>query len=160
MTHEQKIEAAEQAISETCDQLKSLLLEKNKAYGNAAFEPKRVFSKADPKEQIRVRMDDKLSRLEKGQNAGEDPFWDLAGYIILERAFDRYHAIINPKKADDNIESLSKIELLKKIPTACVIFTSDGCIIKNSANDIELGRGNTELNAWRNALSIWLTANP
>jgi len=99
MTQDQKIEAAAQAISETCDQLKALLLEKNKAYGNSAFEPERCFSKADPKELIRVRMDDKLSRLRKGESAGEDPFWDLAGYLILERAFDRYHELIQITKA-------------------------------------------------------------
>lgn len=39
-----------------------MLLAKNAAYGNSALEPVRIFSKADPTEQIRVRIDDKLSR--------------------------------------------------------------------------------------------------
>lgn len=72
-------------IAETCDELKAMLLAKNKAYGNAAIDPIRVFSKASPSEQIRVRMDDKLSRLSRGENAGEDPYWDLTGYLILDR---------------------------------------------------------------------------
>lgn len=49
-------------IAEECDALRVLLLAKNAAYGNSALEPVRVFSKADPEEQIRVRLDDKRSR--------------------------------------------------------------------------------------------------
>lgn len=39
------------------------LLEKNISYGNSALEPVRIFSNASPDEAIRVRIDDKLSRL-------------------------------------------------------------------------------------------------
>jgi hypothetical protein len=62
-----------------------LLREKNRAYGNSALEPLRVFSKADPAEQIRVRLDDKLSRLARGAAAGEDVERDLLGNIVLIR---------------------------------------------------------------------------
>jgi hypothetical protein len=44
----------------------AMLLEKNAKYGNSALEPIRCFSRADPVEQIRVRLDDKLSRLMRG----------------------------------------------------------------------------------------------
>ena len=75
-------------IAEECDLLKSLLLEKNKAYGNSAFEPVRVFSRADPEEQIKVRLDDKLSRLARGTEFGsEDSEQDLLGYIVLLRVY-------------------------------------------------------------------------
>ena len=40
-----------------------LLLAKNDAYGNSALDPVRIFSRADPIEQLNVRLDDKLSRL-------------------------------------------------------------------------------------------------
>lgn len=59
------------------------LMEKNKAYGDSALNPLRVFSKADPVEQIRVRMDDKISRLARGDLAGEDAELDLLGYLVL-----------------------------------------------------------------------------
>ena len=72
-------------ITEECDALRVLLLAKNAAYGNSALEPVRVFSKADPEEQIRVRLDDKLSRLARGSAAGEDVEQDLLGYLILLR---------------------------------------------------------------------------
>lgn len=74
----------QQAISDVCDKLKELLLEKNRKYGNSALNPMRVFSKASAEEQILVRMDDKLSRIKNRQtDDDEDPFIDLAGYIIL-----------------------------------------------------------------------------
>ena len=73
-------------IAATCDGLKELLLEKNRKYGDAALSPLRVFSKADPVEQIKVRLDDKLSRLANQQNdEDEDVIQDLLGYLILLR---------------------------------------------------------------------------
>lgn len=72
------------AIAEQCEALKQTLLEKNRMYGNSALEPVRLFSKADPVEQIRVRIDDKLSRLQSGQaDDTEDTETDLAGYLVL-----------------------------------------------------------------------------
>ncbi len=67
------------------DSIASLLIEKNAAYGDSALNPVRVFSKADPVEQIRVRLDDKLSRLARGSAAGEDVELDLIGYLVLLR---------------------------------------------------------------------------
>jgi hypothetical protein len=43
----------------------------------------RVFSQADPIEQIKVRIDDKLSRLARGRAAGEDVVTDLLEYLVL-----------------------------------------------------------------------------
>ena len=63
----------------------AMLIEKNKAYGNSALEPVRVFSKASPVEQLLVRLDDKLSRLARGSDAGEDVTADLIGYLVILR---------------------------------------------------------------------------
>lgn len=75
------------AITAACEEVRTLLLAKNAAYGNSALEPVRIFSHADPTEQLRVRIDDKLSRLVKGDaNAvTEDTVLDLIGYLILLR---------------------------------------------------------------------------
>ena len=62
-----------------------MLVAKNAAYGDSALDPVRVFSHADPVEQILVRIDDKLSRLARGSAAGEDVEQDLMGYLILLR---------------------------------------------------------------------------
>lgn len=62
-----------------------MLIEKNRAYGNSALDPVRIFSKASNVEQILVRIDDKLSRLARGSAAGEDVEKDLLGYLVILR---------------------------------------------------------------------------
>ena len=71
-------------IINKCDEIKEMLLEKNRKYGNSVLEPIRIFSKADSIEQIKVRIDDKLNRLLSGQmDEDEDVCLDLTGYLIL-----------------------------------------------------------------------------
>jgi len=73
-------------ISQECDTLKAMLIAKNAAYGASAFEPLRIFSRADPVEQLNVRIDDKLSRIARGSEyAGDDTELDLIGYLVLRR---------------------------------------------------------------------------
>ncbi len=74
----------EDEIRAVCNELADFLVEKNRKYGNSASAPVRIFSKADAKEQIRVRIDDKLSRLISSQSdEDEDVVNDLLGYLIL-----------------------------------------------------------------------------
>ena len=50
------------------------------------FNPVRVFSKVEKDEQLKVRIDDKLSRLMRGNDsmeADEDIVKDLIGYLAL-----------------------------------------------------------------------------
>ena len=69
-------------LQEVGDMLKA----KNAAYGDAALTPLRVFSKLDNAAGIRVRLDDKLSRIARGDGSGdEDAVKDLLGYVILLR---------------------------------------------------------------------------
>lgn len=70
-------------VQQICDDVAAMLISKNKAYGNSALNPVRIFSKASSDEQIRVRIDDKLSRLARGSAAGEDVINDLLGYLVL-----------------------------------------------------------------------------
>jgi hypothetical protein len=92
-------------IAEECYTLRDLLIAKNAAYGNSALQPLRIMSRADPEEQIRVRIDDKLSRLARGDDAGEDVIQDLLGYLILLRIARRINAA---KVAEQLEESLSE----------------------------------------------------
>jgi hypothetical protein len=74
----------EKQISEICKDLEELLISKNRAYGDSALEPVRMFSKADAAEQILVRIDDKLSRVARGHEyVGDDTIDDLLGYLVL-----------------------------------------------------------------------------
>lgn len=70
-------------------QVHNMLVSKNEAYGNSALEPVRVFSTSDPVEQLRVRIDDKLSRLKSSAADNEDTVLDLMGYLVLLRIATR-----------------------------------------------------------------------
>jgi hypothetical protein len=67
------------------DGVKDLLAQKNAAYGNSAGNPVRIFSRADDVEQLRVRIDDKLSRVARGgpDATTEELINDLIGYLAL-----------------------------------------------------------------------------
>ena len=77
---------SEMKISGVCDDIKELLIHKNRKYGNSALKPCRVFSKASPVEQLLVRIDDKLNRIMQGAGLlaeDEDVVNDLIGYLVL-----------------------------------------------------------------------------
>ncbi len=77
------------AIREACSELADFLIEKNAAYGDSALDPVRIMSSADPIEQIKVRMDDKLSRMVRGKAAGEDAVKDFVGYWVMLQVAER-----------------------------------------------------------------------
>lgn len=67
-----------------CFEIGEMLVEKNRSYGDSALNPVRIFSKANPIEQIAIRIDDKLSRLTNGHEfLGDNDLDDLIGYLIL-----------------------------------------------------------------------------
>lgn len=83
-------------IRQECHRLEALLLEKNARYGDSAMSPMRIMAASDsPLEQIAVRIDDKLKRIQNmgGLQAvlsaaapdGEDTVQDLLGYLVLAR---------------------------------------------------------------------------
>lgn len=76
-------------VREVLAGVETMLIAKNAAYGDAALNPVRIFSRADAGEQIRVRIDDKLSRLARGAAAGEDQVDDLLGYLVLLKIYER-----------------------------------------------------------------------
>ena len=70
-------------IAAKCDGIREMLVEKNQKYGDSALHPVRVFSRGTSHEAIRVRIDDKLSRIHAGVIDDEDTILDLVGYLIL-----------------------------------------------------------------------------
>ena len=74
----------EDLIENVCSDIQEMLIQKNRAYGDSALDPVRIFSKSDAVEQIYVRIDDKLSRVKRGHEyPGDDTIKDLVGYLIL-----------------------------------------------------------------------------
>lgn len=79
-------------IANVCDNIKNMLVEKNKSYGDSALDPIRIFSKADSDEQIKIRIDDKLSRISRGSEFyGDNDLDDLIGYLILLKVSKIYN---------------------------------------------------------------------
>ena len=79
-THTQK------DIERTCEDIKDMLLAKNKSYGDSAIKPERIFSSGSSIEQLLVRIDDKLSRIKRvglDKVTSEDTIRDLIGYLVL-----------------------------------------------------------------------------
>ena len=73
-------------IRATIKQIEALLISKNLQYGDSVMEPIGIFAKGDSQDLIRVRIDDKLSRLVRGNDSietDEDIIQDLIGYLIL-----------------------------------------------------------------------------
>lgn len=82
MTQEQ----FENAVRLICNEVADMLVQKNKSYGNSALEPINCFYKGDSSTSIRVRIDDKLSRIMRGNEfQGDDTIKDLMGYLVLLR---------------------------------------------------------------------------
>lgn len=74
----------EQSVHRVTGKIADLLIAKNKAYGDSALNPVRIFSKASRIEQLNVRIDDKISRIQRGTDFGdEDTVRDLIGYLVL-----------------------------------------------------------------------------
>lgn len=90
MKTQQELAAAQERFAQdlrvVLSNVEQMLLAKNRKYGDAALAPLRILSKSSPSEQIRIRMDDKLSRLMSGQNdEDEDVMKDLLGYLLLDQ---------------------------------------------------------------------------
>tara|TARA_R100000734_G_C3286979_1_gene79494 strand:- start:170 stop:454 length:285 start_codon:yes stop_codon:yes gene_type:complete len=72
-------------IKRMCEKVETMLLNKNKDYGNSALEPLHIFNKGNATDSLCSRIDDKLARI---KNVGisdktEDTLLDLCGYLIL-----------------------------------------------------------------------------
>ena len=79
-------ESTSELIIAECQSISNMLIAKNKQYGDSVSQPVRIFSKANSSEQIKVRIDDKISRLVRGDDSlepDEDIIDDLIGYLIL-----------------------------------------------------------------------------
>lgn len=152
-------------IKKVCGEIEEMLLEKNRKYGDSALAPVRVFSKADPQEQIKVRIDDKISRMRNmQQDETEDVINDLIGYLILLKVAEREAASQTDvetklgsgdskqddeapqKKGEKNGESFQDLLLCEEILICEETLTLlDGTIVKAMKYD---GTNHTQLMEW------------
>lgn len=94
-----------QDIQDACRFISEFLIEKNNSYGDSALNPTRIFSRLDPIEGLRVRIDDKLNRIKQGLDPfHEDAELDLLGYLILLRvARVRYDRKIKAQEREKSV---------------------------------------------------------
>ena len=84
------------ALAEVLHELQTMLTVKNAAYGNSALAPVSVFSTLGVIERLRVRIDDKISRIataSSGTVDNEDAELDLLGYLVLLRIARKQQAV-------------------------------------------------------------------
>jgi len=78
---------SQEHISQVCESVKKVLLEKNLRYGDLALNPMEVFTKhlgEDKAENlILTRLDDKLSRIKNSNELRKNDVFDLIGYLTL-----------------------------------------------------------------------------
>jgi hypothetical protein len=91
LIHDSTPHLIQSEIRDVCTNIAEMLCEKNRKYGNSALNPVRIFSKSDNVEQLKVRIDDKISRIQSSQSDDtEDAELDLIGYLILLRIHRKY----------------------------------------------------------------------
>lgn len=84
LSRDEVVTVFEQSVHRVTGKIADLLIAKNKSYGDSALNPVRIFSKASRIEQLNVRIDDKISRIQRGTDFGdEDTVRDLIGYLVL-----------------------------------------------------------------------------
>jgi hypothetical protein len=74
-----------QEVYQVLSEITEMLVAKNQKYGNSAIEPLGIFSDLSPEEGLKVRIDDKLKRINNGslQKDDEDVINDLIGYLVI-----------------------------------------------------------------------------
>ncbi|MFA5186377.1 MAG: hypothetical protein WC551_07880 [Patescibacteria group bacterium] len=139
-------ESSQIAIAEECERIKSMLLEKNASYGNSALEPIHVFApKADAQAGIRFRLDDKLTRIAKGDGRfDEDTIGDIIGYLVLLHIAERASPVTEtaaqcPPVAsnhDDEVEVLHE-EIERLTNTLHTAESNAGFLLQSRNSEIE-----------------------
>ena len=95
----------QEEIRKKCDEIRDLLIEKNKSYGNSVFD-KGVLFNVDPMYAIQARINDKLNRIKSKETyMSENDLMDLTGYLILLQVYmDEVD-----KKLNESLNSAEKV---------------------------------------------------
>ena len=96
--------AFESLLNQVLEEVRIMLIEKNKSYGDSALHPQSYFSRLGARERLYVRIDDKINRIAKGSEYGqEDTKLDLLGYFILDRMLTLLdHGIFHSRSSTDS----------------------------------------------------------
>ena len=96
-----------EAFMKVLESVKQVLIEKNKRYGNSALSPLGIFYKGDAANSIKIRLDDKLSRIKNSKELRKNDLYDLLGYCMLYTISEKYNGNVQ-EGVDLLIEHLGK----------------------------------------------------
>ena len=125
--------------------LEEMLWQKNQSYGSSATYPIRVFSRLSVEDSLFVRIDDKLSRIARGDSSfdHEDTVLDLIGYLyILSLTIqDKSKVGYTPRLDPHSLPSICIFQRKKSGAPAWLSEYIDNCFvyIKTSATGLTYG---------------------
>lgn len=85
------------AVKETMQFISDMLLKKHAQYGSSIFRPMTILSQSNTEEQIRMRIDDRIHKLQNmslhdlENELGRRTIYDLTGFLINYCAFQHVH---------------------------------------------------------------------
>ena len=100
----------QEQIASILDEIKALLLKKNEQYGDSVLDPINLFARNSPIDGIRVRLDDKYSRLARGNDSiesDEDIHLDCIGYHVMALIALRRSAVTVKRAIPSNDQTIS-----------------------------------------------------
>jgi hypothetical protein len=100
-------------VEEVLEQIQTMLIDKNRKYGNSALEPLGVFSQLSAKEGLLIRIDDKLKRIKNGSliKDDEDVVNDLIGYLVLLKIQGKESSVDRAMKGEEGKWDFHDIKL-------------------------------------------------
>lgn len=112
MTQKINSHAVTFTIRHECEQLAETLLAKHRNYGGSAFQAPILQPLLDPETAMKVRLSDKIARLQNLESGDQDAvgesrldtLLDIAGYAILIRAYNQLKDA--PKPEDEPVPEI------------------------------------------------------
>jgi hypothetical protein len=139
-------EKVQESITKVCNDVRDLLIAKNREYGNSALEPLNIFSRLSVEEQLCVRIDDKIKRIQTTRDLGEgtivfkeDTVVDLMGYLVLWKVLKELEAPAPaPEEVNQEEESYGTFYLDEPFNHIAVTWstTSEGVVVSKVYNDM------------------------
>ncbi len=95
------VEEMGERIAKKCEEISQMLRGKNASYASSVFLPSNILSPLSAIDAIRVRIDDKLTRMKNGHAYKcENDILDVVGYFICELVIRDMATQSNPAKND------------------------------------------------------------
>lgn len=129
MEHKNTSTLTQFIIRQECEQLAETLLAKHRNYGGSAFQSPLLQPLLDPETAMKVRLSDKIARLQNLESGDQDAvgesrldtLLDIAGYAVLIRAYNQLKDAPKPEDEPVPEDTPGKVE----IPVGVTVIQED-----------------------------------